>query len=115
MTVSRTDCPPGTVRLDAPIPWDVAELVAYPTNFAKKIDNRQTNVYHMIHINRLRELAVATGVGEHADWADTWLRYVGEWKNRPEYEGLSLRWGKGTAPVSEVGRALPPRTAAIIE
>lgn len=114
VTVSRTDCPAGTVRLDAPIPWDIAELVAYPTNFAKRIDDKQTNVYHTIHINRLRELAVTTGVDEHAEWADTWLRYVGEWKNRPEYAGLFLRWGKGTAPVSEVGRALPPRAAGII-
>lgn len=115
VTVARVDCPPGTVRLNAPIPWDVADLVAYPTNFAKKIDDRQTNVYHMTHINRLRQLAVATGVNEHAEWADTWLRYVGEWKNMPEYEGLSLRWGKGTAPVSEVGRTLPPRPVTTID
>jgi hypothetical protein len=114
VTVARLDCPPGRSRVDVPLPWDVAELVAYPTNFAKKIDGHQTNVYHVVHINRLRELAAATGVGNLREWADTWLRYLGVWRDMPVYEGLHVSWGRGTAPVTEAGRVLPPAAAELL-
>lgn len=111
VTVARVECPQGNSVLDVPLPWDVAELVAYPTNFAKKIDGQQTNVYHAVHINRLRELATATGVRGLAEWADTWLRYVREWPAMPVYEGLQVRWGNKIVPVSTAGRMLPTSAA----
>lgn len=112
VTVARVDCPPGTSTLDVPLPWDVAELVAYPTNFAKRIDDRNTNVYHFVHINRLGELAATTSDRELGEWADTWLRYMSEWRTMPVYEGLYVRGGRtGTIPVSEAGRVLPVSSA----
>lgn len=111
VTVARVECRPGTSTVDVPLPWDVAELVAYPTNFAKLLDGQQTNVYHLTHIERLRELAAATGVRELAEWADTWLRYVGEWEDLPIYRDLHLRWGSATVPVLGFRRALPVSSA----
>ena len=107
VTVSRVECPAGSARIDIPLPWDVTDLVAYPTNFAKKVDGQHTNVYHMTHIRRLRELSIATGITELREWADTWTRYVGCWGSMPEYRGLHVRWGRETLPVEEAARALP--------
>jgi hypothetical protein len=107
VTVARVDCPAGTSRLDVGLPWDVTDLVAYPTNFKKVIGGEQTNVYHMTHIRRLRELADATGLRELREWANTWTRYVGAWGSMPEYQGLHVRWGKGRMPVADAKRALP--------
>ena len=115
VTVARVDCAAGTSRIDVPLPWDTAELVAYPTNFAKKIDDKNTNVYHVVHINRLRELASTTGIRELGEWADTWLRYLGEWRGMAVYNGLFVRGGKGIIPVAEAGRALPPSSAQVTD
>lgn len=111
VTVARVDCPAGSSLVDVPLPWDVADLVAYPTNFAKKIDGRATNFYHMAHVNRLRELAASTGIRALAEWADVWLRYVGEWRSMPIYDNLFVTWGSGVVPVSEAGRKLPASVA----
>jgi hypothetical protein len=110
-TVARVQCPAGTSSVDVPLPWDVTDLIAYPTNFAKVIDGNQTNVYHMIHIRRLRELAEATGIRDLREWADTWLRYVGKWRSMPEYQGLYVRSGSGTVEVGSVAEILPASTA----
>lgn len=111
VTVARVDCPDGAAEVDVPLPWDVADLVVYPTNFAKVIDGNPTNVYHMIHIDRLRRLGSATGVRGFHEWADTWLRYIGEWRTMPIYDGLYVRGGKGTIPVAEAGRKMAASTA----
>jgi len=114
VSIAQVDCPPGDSEIDVPLPWDVAELVAYPTNFVKSIDGRRTNVYHATHVTRLRELAAATGVPELAEWADTWLRYVAEWRSMPLYSGLHVRWEEVVLPVSEVGGPLPPAPARLV-
>lgn len=111
VTVARVDCPEGATILDVPLPWDAADLASYPTNFVKRIEGKPTNVYHLIHINRLRQLSEMTGVGIHAEWADTWLRYVGEWRDMGIYDGLFVSWGTKVTPVSEAGRRLPPSPA----
>lgn len=70
------------------IPWDAADLAAYPTNFAKKLGGGQTNVYHPLHIQRLRELAAMSGNPTFAEWADRWQGYICEWSSMPIYAGL---------------------------
>lgn len=70
--------PDGRSVVDVPLPWDVADLVAYPTNFPKRLSGRPTNVYHVAH-NRLRQLA-QLGLDE---WARTWAGYVRSWRQMP--------------------------------
>jgi hypothetical protein len=111
VTVARVSCEAGRSTIDVPLPWDVAELVAYPTNFAKVIDGHHTNVYHLTHISRLRELAAATAVRDLAEWADTWQRYLGTWPDMDLYRSLHVMWGSRSVPVAEAGRALPPSAA----
>jgi hypothetical protein len=73
------------------LPWKDVHLVAYPTNFIKRIDGQPTNVYHMIHIKRLRELHEMTGMEELGAWADRWEDYVLRWSRMPRYRGLHVR------------------------
>ncbi len=78
-----------TVALD--LPWSVVDLVAYPTNFIKVIDGHQTNVYHAIHVKRLRELEGMTGLTALGEWADRWEDYILRWNRMPRYRGLHVR------------------------
>jgi hypothetical protein len=115
VTVARVGCPPGSAHLDVPLPWDVADLVAYPTNFVKKVGGKSTNIYHTIHIERLRQLSEMTGIRANGEWADSWLRYLGEWPDMGIYDGLFVRRGTGVIPVSQAGRKLPVSVARTVE
>ncbi len=114
-TVARVDCPAGPSWLDVALPWDVADLVAYPTNFAKKIDGNQTNIYHWRHISRLYHLAKGTGIPELAEWGDTWQRYVGQWHSMSVYEGLYIGIGDRVTPIHNDARTLPKRSPAPVD
>ena len=89
----------GEVRLA--IPWQVADLVAYPTNFRKILEGRRTNVYHAIHILRLAELHELTGDPVFAEFADRWRRDVCAWSEMDLYAGLLVRsyWTPGESGV----------------
>lgn len=107
VTIARLECSQGNSKLDVALPWDVADLVAYPTNFAKRIDSRNVNIYHQVHINRLRELHGLVRLPELAEWADTWSRYLSQWKDLPVYAGLHARGPEGLVPVADlVGKVL---------
>ena len=69
----------------------MVDLTAYPTNFIKKIEGKNTNVYHVIHILRLRSLAEWTGNPVFTQWADKWQGYVCDWSTMAIYKGLSVR------------------------
>ncbi|MGI8574478.1 MAG: D-glucuronyl C5-epimerase family protein [Egibacteraceae bacterium] len=73
------------------LPASLVDRVAYPTNFAKEIDGENTNVYHAIHVRRLRELADSTGLDEFDEWADRWEGYICRWASMDIYAGLSVR------------------------
>jgi hypothetical protein len=73
------------------LPASLVDRVVYPTNFAKTIDGENTNVYHAIHVRRLRELADSTGLGEFDRWADRWEGYICRWASMDLYAGLSVR------------------------
>ncbi|MCB2177120.1 MAG: D-glucuronyl C5-epimerase family protein [Actinomycetales bacterium] len=70
---------------------EIARAAAYPTNFVKEIDGLNVNIYHGVHIRRLREIGAATGIQEMLDWADTWADYVDQWPSMSIYEGLAMR------------------------
>lgn len=73
------------------LPASLVDRVVYPTNFAKEIDGENTNVYHTIHVRRLRELADSTGLSEFDRWASRWEGYICRWANMDIYAGLSVR------------------------
>jgi hypothetical protein len=107
VTIARLECSEGNSEVDVALPWDLADLVAYPTNFAKQIDSKNVNIYHQVHINRLRELHGLVRLRELAEWADTWSRYLSRWKDLPIYAGLHARGPGGLVPVSDlVGKVL---------
>ena len=61
-----------------PIDEAVTGLVAYPTNFLKILDGKQTNVYHTIHIERLDELSRHFQDERLDYWIKKWKGYVCE-------------------------------------
>lgn len=71
------------------IPREVVARIVYPTNFVKVIDGVNTNVYHPVHIRRLRHLAAATGLDEMETWADHWTEAMCRWSAMPLYRGLA--------------------------
>jgi hypothetical protein len=89
MEVAHSEVVDGRVVLN--VPDRVLHPVVYPTNFAKKIEGEQVNIYHAIHVMRLRELADATGVEALDEWADQWESYICEWASMSIYEGLKVR------------------------
>jgi len=89
--VKAVDVPVGRTEVDVPLPWSMVDLIAYPTNFIKKIEGKNTDVYHVIHILRLRALAEWTANPVFTEWADRWQGYVCQWASMPIYDGLSVR------------------------
>jgi len=81
----------GTVTPSRPsvkVPWSVLDKVVYPTNFAKKIGGHQVNVYHTVHIRRLRELYAITPVPALRVWANKWAADMCSWGRFPIFRGL---------------------------
>jgi hypothetical protein len=100
-SAARLEVAPGRHQVRMPIPWRVADLVAYPTNFLKVLEGRHTNVYHAIHIQRLDELHEATGEPIFAEFADRWRSDICAWSEMELYDGLSVRsyWTPGDSVV----------------
>lgn len=87
-TIGRSKVAAGKNQISFDIPMDVVERVVVPTNFAKKINGEQVNVYHSIHISRLRELAAITGINDLDEWADKFGGYICNWSKNDLYDGL---------------------------
>lgn len=114
-TIATVDAPAGEARVSVAIPWEQADLVAYPTNFAKRIDGKRVNIYHVIHVQRLTQLAERTGSSGLGHWARRWSGYMSEWRYIPAYAGYHVRSGGGVAAVEELPvagcapvRSVPP-------
>lgn len=75
----------GKSAVEVEVAPEHLDVIAYPTNCKKIIDGRRTNVYHGIHIDRLRTLGDALGNAEAVTWAERWSRYVDEWATQPIY------------------------------
>jgi hypothetical protein len=70
---------------DLSIPWKFADLIAYPTNFKKRIKNKNYNVYHFIHIRILDQLYKITNITKLKYHSELWLNYTKEWKKMDIY------------------------------
>jgi hypothetical protein len=81
---------PGA-RVSVDIPVEVIKQIAYPTNFRKKISGEQVNVYHPIHVLRLRQLANVSGIEELKIWSDRWESYICNWAYISRYDGYKVR------------------------
>jgi hypothetical protein len=95
VSVGATESKRGTDDLSFDLPISLIKGVVGPTNFAKKINGDQVDVYHSVHINRLREIADETGVKGLLPWADKFENYICAWSQNPLYDGL-----KATSPGS---------------
>lgn len=96
----------GRNELRFELPEEYLEAVVYPTNFVKQVDGLNVNIYHGVHVNRLREIGRLSGIPELAEWADRWAAYVSDWPSMPIYRGLAMRdftTGKVTLLASEDG------------
>jgi hypothetical protein len=73
------------------LPWSAAQIKAAltPTTFKRYGDHR-VNVYHEIHIARLRELA-AEGGAAFPTYATRWRSYMCHWAGDPAYRLLPPR------------------------
>lgn len=95
--IGRKHLQGGSNDLSFDIPIETIGQVVYPTNFVKRIDGQQVNVYHVIHIARLRKLAKITGISELDNWANRWHRYICQWQRMRIYEGLKVRTSDGSS------------------
>lgn len=83
--------PAGRSVIRVNIPWNIAYLAPYPTNFRKKIGGKNFNQYHFIHIEGLRSLHGLFPDREVlAHYADKWEGYTKQWVDRPEYRDRGL-------------------------
>lgn len=81
----------GEGLVSAELQWaDDLDLVGYPTTFLKELEGSQTNVYHPLHVKRLRELHAATNIPALAHWAEVWSSYICDWVRMGTYRGLSV-------------------------
>jgi hypothetical protein len=86
--VGATQVQLGENELEWAIDWRVADLVAYPTSFLKKVGDRFFNVYHFLHIDQLRRLHAITGEAFLQTYAERWTSYVEEWPRMQEYSDV---------------------------
>jgi len=84
-------------RLIIDIPWEKAELVAYPTNFKKKYGNELYNAYHFIHIMNLQKLAEITNSKDFYQYAKKWESYVENWPSMHVYNSHDINLTKYSA------------------
>lgn len=105
-TIDTLELRAGENDISVPVPWTTAELVAYPTNFGKKLGGRNYNAYHFIHIDTLGSLAERTGDDMFGYFADRWSRYVERWPEMPVYTDAAIALDRydDKAP----GRPAPP-------
>jgi len=84
----------GRNSIAVPISWEVADLVSYPTAFSKTIGGKTYNVYHFIHIDRLRKLHEWTGHQAFRVWADRWEAYAHKWPTMPLYRETDVAFDR---------------------
>ncbi|AXF54563.1 D-glucuronyl C5-epimerase family protein [Salicibibacter kimchii] len=69
------------------IDWKGLEDVGQATTF-KHFGSKWHNVYHFIHINRLKEFYEITGDERLLTYMTKWTKYVNQWPRIPLYNGL---------------------------
>lgn len=76
----------GETLIEVEILWTEAEMIAHPTNFAKKIAGRQFNQYHFIHVDTLAKIVAQTGSDILRYYHDRWEQYPSRWPDLPFYQ-----------------------------
>lgn len=103
----------GLVEIE--VPWDRAELAAYPNNWGKPIGGKNYNAYHFIHIDTLRKLDALQHEPMFRYFANRWASYVDRWPEIPELRGRDLalhQHGKVRSPTDDAGGAAVQDEAA---
>lgn len=72
------------------MPWTLAELIAYPTNFGKKIAGRWFNAYHYIHIDGCTRLAATSGDDMLRYFGARWATYPARWPTMAPYADADI-------------------------
>ena len=78
----------GKHHLEIPLYWEKFPLVGYPTTF-KKLGDEFYNVYHFIHINRLKQLNQLAQNDTIDYYINKWEKYTSQWPKMEIYEGLN--------------------------
>lgn len=81
---------PGENHIEVDVPWIAAEMIAHPTNFAKKLTGRQFNVYHFIHIDTLDKIVQTSGSEILTYYRDKWAHAPSLWADHPAYQDERL-------------------------
>lgn len=103
----------GVNRVWFAIPWDRAELVAYPTSWSKHLGGQWHNQYHFIHVDTLRKLHAAETDAAFAYYAERWAGYPSRWPDIPEIAGAGValhRYGS-VAPSPDAAPDVAPGPA----
>ena len=79
---------PGEQLVKLRIPWDLADSVAPLTNWAHLIQGRPVNIYHAIHVRRLRQMASLVAISRFESYARIWTEDMCAWASMPRYAGL---------------------------
>jgi hypothetical protein len=82
----------NTPRIWVAIPWREAWLVAYPTSFGKKIGGKNYNVYHYIHINRIKTLYDYTKREKFNKYHLKWIGYTKRWPEMEPYKSGKIEF-----------------------
>lgn len=89
--IADYDLKKGKQKISIPLSWEYVDLIAYPTNFNKKINDRYFNVYHYIHIDGLNHLYSVTGKTIFKEYAVKWMKYTDEWPNLQMLDGFEKK------------------------
>lgn len=80
----------GENHIEVEVPWAAAEMIAHPTNFAKKLTGRQFNVYHFIHIDTIDKIVKQSGSDILTYYRDKWEHAPSLWPEHPAYQDERL-------------------------
>jgi len=82
----------NTPKIWVTIPWHKAQLVAYPTNFLRKIGGKNYNVYHYIHMKSMKTLYAYTKKEKFNKYSLKWLRYTQKWHEMEPYKSEKIEF-----------------------
>lgn len=68
--------------------WENLNLIGYPTTF-KQFGDEYNNVYHYIHIDRMKQLNELVNNDTIAYYINKWENYTKQWSNMETYDGMN--------------------------
>ena len=92
ISLGKFNVPKNTPQIWVTIPWHKAQLVAYPTNFLRKIGEKHYNVYHYIHINSMKTLYDYTKIEKFNMYYLKWLGYTEKWPKMEPYKSEKIEF-----------------------